>query len=175
MHDISIEARVTSETLIKLLKEKELGFDGLSIRGNTLSFEGAISDEFPETTFDVYEKPSLKAFYDYIFTVILMVLRQSNNSEDHANEIEVVLECQKLIDKFCDDTNYIYLVFTDDFTQDGLDVYEEIYEESDYFAPAFLEEVEYSGGSFYFELEFDKSDERKQWKLLNVEFGMHEE
>jgi hypothetical protein len=174
MHDISISTTVTSESLIKFLKEKELRFDGLSISGNTLTFEGAITDEFPKNTFNVYENPSLKAFYDYFFTVMLMVLRQSNNGEDYAKEIEVVLECQKLIDKFCEDTTSTYLVFTDYFNEEGLDVYEEICEESDYFAPAFLEEVEYSGGSFYFELEFDKSDERKQWKLLSFEFDMND-
>lgn len=65
MHDITIEVSVTSKTLINILKEKGLGFDGLSISGNTLTFEGTITDEFPENTFKVYENPSLKAFYNY--------------------------------------------------------------------------------------------------------------
>lgn len=106
---------------------------------------------------------------------MLMVFRQSDNAEVYAKEIEVVLECQKLIDKFCEDTTSIYLQFTDDFNEDGLDVYEEIYEDSHYFEDNPLNYSEYSGGSYMFELSFDKSNEIKPWKLLGIEFYLDEE
>jgi hypothetical protein len=175
MHDITIEVSVTSETLIKLLQQKGLEFNGLSISGNNLSFEGAITDEFPKNTLKVSYKPSVEAFYDYFFSVMLSSFRQSSNSEDYSREIEVVFEFQKSLVQICEDTTSIYLQFTDYFTEDGLGVYEEIYEDSHYSEDNPLNYYEYSGGSYSFELSFDKSNETKPWKLLGVEFELEED